>query len=175
MPAPRSLGVCQVLRLAAAVNAAGPKPSSPESKPSEPVPASASGKAIPAAPLQGCRHAVIVWKIERPASSLTKVRGWPAGTTAGSPLAPGIDRSPCLNRKSRIETVEASGPSGSFAALRSEPGSPPWWSFSGRWPWVIRPRTATLRSNGSAPPAGDVVMATGMMAIDSYHDARRES
>ena len=37
------------------------------------------------------------------------------------------------------------------------------------------PATATLVISGSAPPAGLVVIATGMIAIDSYHDARAES
>ena len=35
--------------------------------------------------------------------------------------------------------------------------------------------TAVLVVNGSAPPAGAIVIASGMIAIDSYHDVVRES
>jgi hypothetical protein len=79
------------LRFEAAVNPAGPNPSSPESKVTG---ASASGKAIPVVAVHGALHAVIVWKMLREASSLTKVSGWPTLTTGGRPAAPAPARSP---------------------------------------------------------------------------------
>src|SRR6266403_2138423 len=64
------------------------------------------------------------------------------------------------------------GPLGSVRASGRPTSWPPWLSFSGRWPWVRTPLTATLVLNGSLPPAERAVIATGMMPIDSYHDAR---
>src|SRR6476660_5595448 len=69
-----------------------------------------------------------------------------------------------------MSTVEVRGPSGALRGSCRMPGRPPWWLFSGRWPWVSTPGTSTLVTNGSAPPAGVVVIATGMIAIDSYHE-----
>jgi hypothetical protein len=86
-------GVCHCLRLAAGVKPAGPKPSSPESNSVEPL---ASGKAMPVVAVHGARHAVMVWKTFRVASSLTKVSACPGLTTGGRPTAPENDRSPCL-------------------------------------------------------------------------------
>ena len=37
------------------------------------------------------------------------------------------------------------------------------------------PLTAVLVVKGSTPPAGATVIASGMIAIDSYHDVVRES
>src|SRR6185436_4063498 len=91
VPAPRSVGVCHVLRLDAAVKPAGPKPSSPESKLVGPL---ASGKAMPVVAVHGARQAVMVWKMLREASSLTKVSGWPGLTTGGRPAEPAPVRSP---------------------------------------------------------------------------------
>ena len=74
-----------------------------------------------------------------------------------------------------MSTVGERGPSGSLVASGSDVGDPPWRSFSGRWPWVSTPLTAVLVVNGSTPPAGATVIATGMIAIDSYHEVVRES
>src|SRR5919201_5374530 len=71
-----------------------------------------------------------------------------------------------------MSIVDVAGPSGSLRASRKPVESPPWLSFSGRWPWVRTPLTATFVRNGSLPPAGLLVMATGMIAIDSYQEAR---
>ena len=90
MPGGRSPGVDQLMRFAAGVKAAGPKPSSPESK----MLPFASGKAIPVIPEHGSRQPVIVWKMSRPASRLTNSSGWPGATTGGSRRASGSDRSP---------------------------------------------------------------------------------
>jgi hypothetical protein len=70
-----------------------------------------------------------------------------------------------------MSIVLSRGPSGSLVALRRAVlGTPPWWLFSARWPCVSTPGTATFVTNGSAPPAGAVVIATGMIAITSYHE-----
>src|SRR5881392_2536866 len=80
VPAGRLGGVCQLPTLAAAVNPAGPKPSSAESKIDDPF---ASGYAIPVDALQGDLQSVMVWKMLRLASSLMNVSDCPCGRTGG--------------------------------------------------------------------------------------------
>src|SRR5690242_21089368 len=74
-----------------------------------------------------------------------------------------------------MSTSVVRGPSGRAAGFAYGPAPPPWLSFSGRWPCVRTPGTSTRVRNGSAPPTGRFVIATGMIAIDSYHDAREVS
>src|SRR5918994_2408911 len=66
-------------------------------------------------------------------------------------------------------------PTGRASSLRGsgspENRPPPWWSFSGRGPCVTAPGTFTFVVNGSGPDALRAYI-DGMMAIDSYHDAR---
>ena len=69
----------------------------------------------------------------------------------------------------------AAGPSGSVRGSRRPPASPPWLSFSGRWPWVSRPRRSILPEKGLTPPRAPGAKATGMIPIDSYHEPRLES
>ena len=70
----------------------------------------------------------------------------------------------------------ASGrPSRSRTSGRPEKRPPPWLSFSGRCPCVTWPGTSTSVVNGSFPVVPPASNITGMIAIDSYHDARRVS
>ena len=74
--------------------------------------------------------------------------------------------------KSAMVTVSTAGPFGSdVMSTKSSVASPPWLSFSGRWPWVRGPSALTLVWNGSAPSVPSASHIT-MIPIDSYHDAR---
>src|SRR6478735_4270992 len=127
----------------------------------------------------GALHAVIVCQIPLPngASWLVNVIVWPA-FTVGTALANAM--SPCAYTQSTIGIAPLTGSDGALVRswYLSPDGCPPWLSFSGRWPWVNIPATATSVVNGSAP-AGVAGVAsaihTTMMPIDSYHDARAES
>ena len=125
--------------------------------------------------VHGARHAVTVCITSRRASRLTKVSPRPRRTSAGRPRRPVRLRSPWPYVKPSIATLRRT------VAVHSRRGSgrpenaPPWLSFSRRCPWVTTPGTSTSVTNGSAPSVPPAWNAIGMIAIDSYHDARRLS
>src|SRR5919197_4351671 len=131
---------------------------------------------MPVVRLHGCLQAVIVWNAGSPSLSVN-VSGVPCLTIGGAPSGPEMLRSPWLYWKLSIVTAESApktGPSGRASGSGRPALSPPWLSFSGRWPWVIWPGQSTLFTNGSGPPDWSAYQ-TSMIPIDSYHDDLSES
>ena len=120
----------------------------------------------------------MVWKIVRAASALRKLqrlsgrddrraRGGAAAQQVALAVEEVGDRERIGGRRRAVGEP--------CARPRRPPASPPWLSFSGRCPCVSRPRRSTLPENGSTPPRAPGAKATGMIPIDSYHEARLES
>ena len=111
------------MRFAAGVNAAGPKPSSPESK----MLPSASGKAIPVVAEHGSRQPVIVWKMSRPASRLTNCERL-AGGDDGRVAARVGEREVALavEEAADVDLVRPRPVRAARPGSRRAPASPPW-------------------------------------------------
>ena len=104
---------------------------------------------MPVDRLQGALHAVIECHSTLGSSSLTN----PALALGHDRHRPAGASEPTGRRqelKSLISTCSGDR-AGAALARVGQAGSPPWLSFSGRWPWVSAPRQSTAVRNGSTP------------------------
>jgi hypothetical protein len=126
--------------------------------------------------LHGARQEVIECRIPFTASRFTNFNVPPGRIVGGRRRLPTRSRSPRPYRKPLIATVRLGGggaDSSRRGSARPE-NAPPWLRFSGRWPCVSTPGRSVSTTNGSGPLPPALNM-TGMIPIDSYHEARMAS